>query len=56
MQLIRRAGQLMVQDTPAIMLFSPVRWSLVDPRVSGWSANPLGSHPLSRLDVLPERR
>lgn len=55
-QLIRRAGQLMVDDTPAIMLFSPVRWSLVDRRISGWSPNALGAHPLSRLDKLPDSR
>lgn len=55
-QLIRRAGQLMVDDAPAIMLFAPVRWSLVDPRVSGWSSNALGAHPLARLDKLPDRR
>lgn len=53
-QALRRAEKLMIDDTPAIMLFVPVRWSLVHPRVSGWSPNIIGAHPLSRLDVLPD--
>ncbi len=51
---LQSAEQLIVADQPAIMLFVPVRWSLVDPRVSGWSENIVGAHPLSRLDVLPQ--
>jgi ABC-type oligopeptide transport system substrate-binding subunit len=55
-QSIRLAERLLVDDTPAIMLFTPVRWSLIDPRVSGWAPNALGAHPFSRLDKLPEPR
>lgn len=51
---LRSAEQLIAADQPAIMLFVPVRWSLVHPRVSGWSENIVGAHPLSRLDVLPQ--
>ena len=32
-----------------IPLGVPVRWSLVDPSLSGWKENALGSHPLSEL-------
>ena len=52
-QTIRRAEQMIVDDTPAIMLLSAPRWSLVATRVSGWTPNPLAAHPLSHLDVLP---
>lgn len=51
--LLRRAEELMVADAPLIALFVPIRWSLVSPRVSGWSQNTVGAHPLSRLDLLP---
>ena len=54
-QALRNAELLIAADQPAIMLFVPVRWSLVHPRVSGWADNVVGAHPLSRLDVLPER-
>lgn len=32
-----------------IALGVPMRWSLVDPRLSGWQENVLGAHPLSAL-------
>ncbi len=51
---LQTAEALIAADQPAIMLFVPVRWSLVHPRVSGWSDNISGAHPLSRLDVLPQ--
>jgi len=51
---LQGAEQMIAADQPAIMLFTPVRWSLVHPRVSGWSENISGAHPLSRLDVLPQ--
>jgi oligopeptide transport system substrate-binding protein len=51
---LQSAEQLVMADQPAIMLFVPVRWSLVHPRVSGWSENITGAHPISRLDVLPQ--
>jgi ABC-type oligopeptide transport system substrate-binding subunit len=50
----RRAEKLMLDDVPAIPLFVPVRWALVNPGVSGWNDNILGAHPLARLDMLPE--
>jgi ABC-type oligopeptide transport system substrate-binding subunit len=51
---LQMAEALIAADQPAIMLFVPVRWSLVHPRVSGWADNITGAHPLSRLDVLPQ--
>lgn len=51
---LQTAEALIAADQPAIMLFVPVRWSLVHPRVSGWTDNITGTHPLSRLDVLPQ--
>jgi len=51
---LQTAEALIAADQPAIMLFVPVRWSLVHPRVSGWTDNISGAHPLSRLDVLPQ--
>jgi ABC-type oligopeptide transport system substrate-binding subunit len=51
---LQTAEALLAADQPAIMLFVPVRWSLVHPRVSGWNDNISGAHPLSRLDVLPQ--
>lgn len=53
-QQLQRAETLMAADAPAIMLFVPVRWSLVHPRVSGWNGNIVGAHPLARLDMLPD--
>lgn len=53
-QTLAAAEALIAADQPAIMLFVPVRWSLVHPRASGWADNITGTHPLSRLDVLPE--
>jgi len=37
-----------------IALGVPVRWSLVDPSLSGWKENALGSHPL--YELRPPRR
>ena len=51
---VRQAEQLLIDDVAMIPLLVPLRWSLVHPRVAGWSDNPLGAHPLSRLDVLPD--
>lgn len=37
-------------DTGAIVaIFSPVRWSLISPRIGGWVDNVSGAHPLARL-------
>lgn len=51
---LQTAEAVIAADQPAIMLFVPVRWSLVHPRVSGWTDNISGAHPLSRLDALPQ--
>ncbi|MEM8827437.1 MAG: hypothetical protein AAGD40_11035 [Pseudomonadota bacterium] len=43
--LIRRAARLIAEDAPILPVFSPVRWSLVAPGVSGWEDNLAGAHP-----------
>lgn len=45
-----------VERDAVIALFTPVRWSLVAPGVSGWIDNAAGAHPLHRLDVLARPR
>ncbi len=45
------AEAAMVADTPMIALFAPVRWALVGPRVTGWTPNAAGQHPLALLGV-----
>lgn len=45
------AEAAMVADTPLIALFAPIRWALVAPRVSGWSSNTAGQHPLALLGI-----
>lgn len=47
------AEAAMVADTPLIPLFAPVRWALVARRVSGWSSNAAGHHPLALLGIKP---
>ncbi len=41
----------LVADTPLIALFAPVRWALVSPRLTGWTPNPAGAHPLALLGL-----
>ena len=53
---LRQAEAIMVADTPLIALFTPVRWSLVSSRVTGWVDNIAGQHPLARLDMVRERK
>ena len=43
------AETLLLAETPLIPLFRPVRWALVQPRVTGWVDNIAGAHPLARL-------
>ncbi|MBV7255708.1 hypothetical protein KCG44_02785 [Pacificimonas sp. WHA3] len=43
--LVRRAARLIAEDAPIIPLFSPVRWALVRPGISGWEQNAAGAHP-----------
>lgn len=40
-----------IADTPMIALFAPVRWALVARRVTGWSSNAAGQHPLALLSI-----
>ena len=49
------AEATMVADTPLIALFAPVRWALVSPRVTGWSGNAAGQHPLALLGLTGRR-
>jgi oligopeptide transport system substrate-binding protein len=48
-QLQRRANRLISEDAPLIAVLSPIRWSLVSRRVTGWENNVAGAHPLSGL-------
>ena len=45
------AEAAMVADTPFIALFAPVRWALVARRVTSWSGNAAGRHPLALLGI-----
>ncbi len=49
------AEAAIVADTPMIALFAPVRWALVAPGVTGWTANAAGEHPLAALGVSRRR-
>lgn len=46
------AERLVVIDQPIIPLFTPIRWSMVDPDVLGWSDNMIGQHPLAALSLI----
>jgi ABC-type oligopeptide transport system substrate-binding subunit len=50
-QLQRRANRLIAEDAPLIAVLSPLRWSLVAPRVTGWQDNIAGAHPLWALSI-----
>ncbi len=45
------AEAAMIADPPFIPLFAPIRWALVARRVSGWSSNAAGRHPLALLGI-----
>jgi len=45
------AEAAMIADTPFIPLFAPIRWALVARRVTGWSGNAGGQHPLALLGI-----
>lgn len=49
------AERLLVTDQPIIPLFTPIRWSMVDPNVLGWSDNPLAQHPLAALSIIRDQ-
>jgi ABC-type transport system substrate-binding protein len=54
--MLAEAEQMWVEDGAAIGLVQPLGWSLVSPRISGFAANPTGSHALRHLSLEPERR
>lgn len=56
MALLASAERLWAEDAAAIGIVQPVHWSLVSGRVTGWTANPAGVHPLRFLSVSPERK
>nr|WP_295664380.1 ABC transporter substrate-binding protein [Polymorphobacter sp.] len=45
------AEAAMIADAPFIPLFAPVRWTLVAHRVTGWTSNAAGHHPLALLGI-----
>lgn len=49
--MLAQAETMMLADTPFVPLFTPLRWALVSPRVTGWVPNAAGAHPLGRLSV-----
>jgi oligopeptide transport system substrate-binding protein len=51
---IADADRLLATLVPFIPIASPVRWSLVSPRLTGFQPNPFGRHPLATL-VAEER-
>jgi ABC-type oligopeptide transport system substrate-binding subunit len=55
-QLERRANRLISEDAPLIAIATPIRWSLVSPRIGGWQNNFAGAHPLAALSVTGPRR
>lgn len=50
------AERLWAEDGAAIGLVQPLGWSLVSPRIAGWTPNPSGVHPLSPLQRKPDRK
>jgi oligopeptide transport system substrate-binding protein len=55
---VERSGLLAAAEAqwltapPMLPLLTPLRWALVARHVEGWTANPAGSHPLGRLQVM----
>lgn len=50
------AERLWAEDGAAIGLVQPLGWSLVSRRVTGFAANPSGSHPFSHLAIQQRRQ
>jgi oligopeptide transport system substrate-binding protein len=46
---IAEADAVLAQRASFIPLGTPLRWSLVNPRLTGWKENAMGAHPLHRL-------
>ncbi|WP_181160172.1 ABC transporter substrate-binding protein [Sandaracinobacter neustonicus] len=53
---LREAERLWAENGAAIGLVQPMGWSLVSPRLTGFTANPGGSHSLRHLSIDPTRR
>ena len=49
--LLAAAEAKWLEAPPMVPLLTPLRWALVSTRVDGWTANPSGRHPLTRLAV-----
>jgi oligopeptide transport system substrate-binding protein len=52
--LLEQAAQGAIMANGYIALATPVRWSLVGPRVNGYKASPRSFHPLNRISTTPE--
>ena len=50
---IAQADELLGRLTPFIPLATPIRWSLVAPRLNGFRPNPFARHPAGTL-IAPE--
>lgn len=48
-ELLESAELRLVTDQPIIPLFTPIRWSVVDNSILGWTDNAPAQHPLSSL-------
>lgn len=54
-KLLATAELLLVTDQPVIPVITPIRWSMVDPDVLGWSDNQVNQHPLAALSRISAR-
>lgn len=56
MAAIAAAERLWVEDGASIGLVQPVDWSLVSPRITGFSTNPSAVHALRHLSIAEDRK
>lgn len=54
--LLAEADRLLVADHAFLPVITPVRWSLVDTSIVGWTDNAEAWHPLDTLSVMQSRR
>lgn len=54
--LLAEADRLLVADHAFLPVVTPIRWSLVDSSIIGWTDNAEAWHPLDTLSVMPSRR
>lgn len=54
--MLAAAEKLWAEDAAVIGLVQPLGWSLVAPRIRGFTPNPSGSHALRHLTLDPDRR